>query len=143
VQKSFLKVYIFLYFFIMKRSLFSCYLENSLKYAPSFWYWLNLAALCFCVALKRVTYRGYFCWWCRHRCCRRPLKLVWSISQSLLVGFTSNLVCMLLNRPEVQCTRTGTMHFLFFELLPIVNFHTLFLSGPFLLMYKSYGLETS
>jgi hypothetical protein len=37
----------------------------------------------------------------------------------------------------------STLHFLIFELFPFVNFHTLFLSRPFLLMYNSYGLETS
>ena len=44
---------------------------------------------------------------------------------------------------EVQCARIITLHFLFFELLPFVNFHTLILSEPFLLYYKSYRLETS
>jgi hypothetical protein len=41
----------------------------------------------------------------------------------------------------VQCTRICTLHFLIFELFSFVNFHTLFLSGPFLLMYKSQDLK--
>ena len=45
--------------------------------------------------------------------------------------------------PGVQCKRIVTLHLIFFELLPFVNFHTLFLSWPFLLYYKSYRLETS
>jgi hypothetical protein len=50
-----------------------------------------------CVALKKVTYKGYFC---RRRRCRRPLNLVRSLSQSLKVGLTLNLVCMLLTMTQ-------------------------------------------
>jgi hypothetical protein len=35
----------------------------------------------------------------------------------------------------VQCIETAALHFLFFELLPFVNFYISFLSWPFLLNY--------
>ena len=43
----------------------------------------------------------------------------------------------------MQCLRTIILLLLFFELLPLVNFHFEFLSGSLLPIYKSYQLETS
>jgi hypothetical protein len=41
--------------------------------------------------------------------------------------------------PDVQCTRTGTLHFLIFELLPFVNFHTC--PGHFSLNIKDIDMK--
>jgi hypothetical protein len=43
----------------------------------------------------------------------------------------------------MQCTKTDTLYLIILELLPFVNYNSLFLSRPFHLNYKSYELETS
>jgi hypothetical protein len=72
-------------------------------------------------------------------------------AQHLGCFYTLNFVCdITLTLQEIYLpvskTYSGSItrfKRLLFELLPFVNFHTLFLSRPFLLKYKSYGHETS
>jgi hypothetical protein len=87
-----------------------------------------------------IILRGYFCWRCR-RCHQRPLRLVRSISQLLQVGLTQNLVCMLLSITRSAVHKKWYSALLFFESLPFVIFHTLFLSGSFLINYKVIDLK--
>ena len=64
-----------------------------------------------------------------------------SITQSLWVRLNPNLVCMFFQWPEVQCARIITLHFLLFELLPFVIFHTLFCLGHFSYTIKVMDLN--
>ena len=71
----------------------------------------------------------------------------WILSGSYLQNYTSfGYEILWVDRSHqggVQCTRTLTLAYLIFELLPFVDFLTWILSGAYLQNYTSYGYEIS
>jgi hypothetical protein len=88
--------------------------------------------------LKKATYMSYFCQWASLSAAVAMSPKACPEYNSATLSQIGSKLGMHASFNDPKCSAQ--------ELLlstPFVNFHTLFLSGPFLLNYKSYGLETA